>query len=135
MIRVWLFAFAFLSLEAGCCLPRSEAPNWSGLYKRCVGPASFIGQGGYLYADFVFTSDCDKARFAKRIKRGLISGIDSTEWPYDELVVLSPPITEQEFWALVYADLTHCEFVIQMAASDAEREERVRRFVANIESR
>ena len=132
MTRMLLLTVMLLFFGAGCCSSLSPVPDWYSLYKECVRPAVFMQEGGVTYASFVFTDDCDKSRLAEEIKRGLETGSESPAWPYDDMVLSSSPITEQEFWALALSDLTGGEFTVRTFESGAERKARLQLFLRNV---
>lgn len=133
MFKVFLCVVVPSALATACASPHSSRPDWSMLHKQCVQPGTFLSQGGLVYAGFEFNADCDARWLAKQIRQGLEMGLESDRWPYDDMMLPSPPITELEYWALALADLTGTEYKVHIFETDAERRERLRQFLASID--
>lgn len=133
MYRVLLIG-TIIVFGSGCNSSSSGQPgDWHQLHKDCVEGIAFVAHGGSVCGSITFREGCDNVKLAKRIGRGLKEPWPpSGAWPYNNMQLLQPEITEREFWALALAGLTGREFTVRAWDSEEARQARLRAFLREL---
>lgn len=96
------------------------------LYHETVVGLQEQRNAGLILADVALVDEVDRERLASKLRAHLTRGVpDSGAWPYDDLILLEPPLREVDFWAFVFAEAVGASFELHVDQTDAERDAQI----------